>query len=1103
MRKNSRWMTVLLCLLLCLGMILPLAGCPADDPTPGPTPTPTPADPEIEYGNGGELAGTGTTMTAEDFAMTAHTVSRDGATTVTARQLVQMFREGTVAETAVYVVTGTMQFLGAGDLTYNGKGSAFFFDDGLLIEQCEQVKVTNMLIYGNVQVRNCQDLILDRVDIQSETGSALTLDGASQVVALGNCRLTSGSGTAIVSAAKELTLQNTAVLYAEQGLDDSSQNGLTVQNCYFAGNGTAIRATGREVTVRGNTIEAGNAAVGVALYAGNTCGDDGKVIMERDTASSVVRYVLHNGLIAENIIKDAKVGVLLDGVTNTAVVVNSLKGVEVTNGHSVYVCDNQMGAFLRATNVEYLLADGNAYPSDGYTHGAIQTNLTNPSGNTLLNVDARLEYGADEALLPQVDRDLFVGADSKSGVKDVAYTGEKSVINEYIMTVAGAEGADRVIVAPGKYSTAGAINLSGSNYDKTDIYAYGVYMERANGLGSQMNINNVQGLNVKGMLFAFKQQSCGQVYVLQKMKSNNLLVVTGAGMMNEFGNTNGAFYSTTGMGAQHQGTFYAYADLGFNSITKGGTTLGLDTMVMEVSSGTYGMIEAGDVLTCRASNGGTTIPINNSSDVVFYDVTLYGGAAGFAFVEGSNTTATTYYRLLDTTRTGEIIDKDLYDDYVALAEAYSDEDSGFKLDLEITVDELGRYRGSPAHIGSIDATHTTKCAEGSQAIFCLFENMCDDGTNQNAGHARLHDYEVDKENNTVTFTYKGNLSEYSWQNSGVNPSGLCYNFREGDRVYIYTSIGRLVYDGPALSDAVKGESGSGLVGYYNSNGTPNISRSTTGTAKYGTYTTYTVTVPLYAEDGTCYFNEDALKDKGDNGADGTYADNIKTDNRWFSDYKVLVDNMSMSSNGFVFDNTMVRNIRSRGLLIKASNAVIKNCTFNHVGMGAIAINYEIYWGESGVTENLEVSNNLFDHTGYFADKYMYSAISIDGLGEKCDEDYLLYKNINVTHNKIINRTTTYAFYVRGAKDVTFADNYVGVRIDEDERLELGKDPSKIAWLEGAANVKFENNYYQIIEDEYVDPDITNVIVGRNYRNIFGKDVMDEYGELMLPDKVEN
>lgn len=328
-------------------------------------------------------------------------------------------------------------------------------------------------------------------------------------------------------------------------------------------------------------------------------------------------------------------------------------------------------------------------------------------------------------------------------------------------------------------------------------------------------------------------------------------------------------------------------------------------------------------------------------------------------------------------------------------------------------------------------------------------------------HARLHAYEVDEASHTVTLTYKGNLTEAGWKMYGQeNPNYLCHGFREGDRIYIYTSSGHLVYDGVALTASEYVGDGSGETGLKN------------GAMQTGTYPLYRLTAALYEEvDGQpvrC-FHEDALLTQGANGAMGTYADYLAKDNRWEADYKVLVDNRSMASGGFLFENTMVRNIRSRGLLIKASDGTISNCTFRNIGMSAIAVNYEIYWGESGIVENLTIEKNLFYHTGYFGTDESLSVISVNGLNSSGEEDTLLYQNIRIADNRFINRSTDYCIYLRGIKNATITGNYMGIHGEEDHRMRAGQGVTPVICLRGAVQIELNDNTYELFEKAYCKP----------------------------------
>ena len=205
--------------------------------------------------------------------------------------------------------------------------------------------------------------------------------------------------------------------------------------------------------------------------------------------------------------------------------------------------------------------------------------------------------------------------------------------------------------------------------------------------------------------------------------------------------------------------------------------------------------------------------------------------------------------------------------------------------------------------------------------------------------------------------------------------------------------------------------------------------------------------------------------------------------------KVLIDNMNMASNGFVFDNCKFQNIRSRGLLIKSSEGKILNCTFRNIGMSCAAILYEIYWGESGVSEYVTVTRNLIDHSGYFKNQDRYAPIAIEGLGSRVDEDYLLYKNIEISHNVLLNRTTEYAVYINSARDVSVTHNSFGEYTDGDTPEHF----AKAVKIMGAMNIEISDNTYSTL-----NPAIIEVVTATHNKNVFGKDVEYE-GESVIPD----
>lgn len=580
---HNRFLKMAICLMPLL-LCISFAGCETSQPTP---------QPEIPYGDANPLNGAGAELPADAFAMQLHPAEKDDAVEMTPQELIQCLRENRL-EPGTYLVASAVELTGLADLQLDGHQAVVFLEQGLQMTGCERVTICNLVCIGSVQLTDSCDIALHQVDVQCEQGT-MVVDADSRNIRLEDCRITARSGTALLNQADNFTLSGSVICYGKTGLLDQSTSGLTVQNCLLTGEGTAVETNGRDVSIRGNTIEAGENATGVILHGGNVY-DSETGTLRREVEAEPVRYVLHNGLIAENTIRTARCEILLDGVTNTAAILNSVTSVEVRNGHSIYVCDNELGATLTATNVEYLLADGNQYPEDGYPHDPVTTNLLAPSGDTLLEIDARLECGVDETLLPQVDRDLFVGAETKTTVRDAASLENDRTVDVYLSEEAGQTGVHHVILPPGKYAAQETIRLGGNGYDETVVYGYGVYLEKSTGLEPHLNLSGVNGLTVKGVTFAFAQQSCGQVHVLKKLGANRILVVTGAGMINEFGNTDSAYFNTTSIGLQRRGTFFASCDASYNSIVHS-DDLEHGTMRITLGGDLYQKVQPGDVLT--------------------------------------------------------------------------------------------------------------------------------------------------------------------------------------------------------------------------------------------------------------------------------------------------------------------------------------------------------------------------------------------------------------------------------------------------------------------------------------------------------------------------
>lgn len=1016
----------LLCLLL-LSSLLLLTACPSGEP---PVPDPGPGggenneqeDPNVIYGNGNALNGAGDSLPADAAVLSAPDYDAAVAQDVPAGNFLRVVSTAFAAG-KVFRATGNSRVRVTGQAEgkeYDGYGSVLIAEQGVEFSGNTDLTFKNMVIVGQVTVKSGAGLTFENVTVVG----GVTVESDATDVAFLSCRLT--GETTLTTAGQDVTVLSSYIGYTACGVKDSGV-GLTVQNSRIEGSGTAVATAGTDVAVKYNTVTLSAGETALAFKAGTV-----------------------NGLAAMNQIFGVQQSVHLAGTYNTVVVLNRLISVSGENNTHLYVCDNQMGGRLTAKNNNYLLADNNQYPEDGNSHAAILSGNENINGDTLMDVDARPESGADESLLPHVDKEQFVGMARKSTVRDVTAVKE-SKITDYIDEQS--RQSDVVIVAPGAYTSDARIYFNSQNKNTT-LYAYGAYMELAqtankNSHGYLITCEGTENVTVKGITVGYEQQSCKQVYVLAKLPGNQLLTVTGAGMMNTFGNIDAHYaHDSNVMYLLPKDNGYApITDTSFTDVTRNPD----GTMTVTVAGDMFDLIQPGDVLTARFTTHSRSIGTTNSAAVTYQDLTVYGSTSDLCCYESRNFSATTYYRMADTTQAGRIIDPETFAWYEELEQTY-------KVDLEVSRDSRERLRGAPAHTGSIDGIQAAQCAHGSQVISCLFENMCDDGSLQKGNHARLAGIEENADGETVTITYKGNAAlVYYKSETDARVTGGCAAIREGDRVYIYTAEGQLLYDGKAVTaGAQTGEKPASF------NSQLKVPMYSVTVEKEGLNPDYRAILT------TCDLVSDNAETRG----------------------KALVDNMSRSCNDFLFDNVVVQNTRSRGLLIKASDGVIQNCTFRNCAKLAVAVIYEIYYGESGVSENLVIKNNLIDNVGYGLSNnglYLHYPINISGLGGgTVDEDCLLYKNILIEGNVFRRRHNEYAVYIQAAQGVTLKNNDFGTDT-VDENL------SRAVLLNGAMNIRLEGNTFSPLVP------LDQVIDGDHYKHVYGQDI-EWNGTTLFPDR---
>ncbi len=846
-----------------------------------------------------------------------------------ANTLLDMIRKDSIEANATYRVSDSLIFTEAdSNITYDLKGATILLDAPVILN-ASSLTLKNATFspchadMTAIEMLKGRDVTLSGIQINGTAQYAISVDNDTKGLLLQDVTIgietqkTISTGVRLAEGAREVYLTGSTIYAAGTGIHDTSKTGIYMKsNTITAGTiGVHMASSGSEV--RKNTITATTAV----KLAGAT-----------------------NILVAQNTVTGA---LLCENSDNAVFVKNTATGSALTaNGNThLYVVENQLNSLGLSSN-NYLLADGNTKNAAALT--ATGSN-TNQNGDNVTEVTKRATTGANEELLPHIDKDQFFGIARKETMR--SENGDRSFA-DYIYDAIRAEEAD-IILAPGAYQTNSVLSFNG--IADTTVYAYGVYMESTN-TSSLVQLKGTSNFAFKGLSVGYTMDSNAQVYVLQKNSDTEFIVADAPGSTAKFGEGAYLLSGASYLGAQKPLAMYPYCDVTTNQggqVTSNGTANNIPLKKLTLPTA-YSNIAVGDILTLRDNQGGNAFQVNATTGTIFRDVTIFGRASVFTFVENSNLGAVTYDRVCITSKSAPSIDKTTYDNYTALAASYG---------ITIEMAALGgQYRGTLPRLSSRDAIHGVNNVQGSQVTSCLFENLSDDATNQRHDGGKLT--AASASGTTLTLTY-----------TDIAANKRCADFAIGDRVLVYNYKGERLVDTTVDTTVVK-------------------TVTDKGDAKY------TITVTL------------------DNAS--TVASNLTTA---IGEGTVVVDNMAKSSSGFHFDNCLLQNIRSRGLLIKSSNGTIEHVTFRNIGMAAVAIMYEQNWVESGISENVTVQNNLMDATGIFNDNTdIYAPITVRGLGESglltqwTTYDYL-YKNITIAGNTIQNCNTKYDIYIQYANNV--------------------------------------------------------------------------------------
>ncbi|MBP3376151.1 MAG: right-handed parallel beta-helix repeat-containing protein [Clostridia bacterium] len=723
----------------------------------------------IVYENGKEITQAGYSWDEDAFVLIDHTFDQSKAKDVTAEELKSLLSDRDAERDGeVYRLVEPLRL--DPDTKYYGNSATIIATKGVIIENADNVVLKEIILQGDITVTSSSNVTFFKLDVKGGD-VAVKIDEKSSDIFFKQCSI-SASGTAISSSANHTTV-HLSKLIAESGIISTADD-LAVQDSHIVAVSLGISSSGKYGVIRENTLELASLGVGVRLSAG-----------------------AYNSLVALNLVKDAQRSIEISGAFNCTLLLNSAIRIIADGNKNLYVVENRLGGAIELSNNQYLLCDGNIFNTDAKPHPTVAVGNTDFNGDNLHDVDARVEYGANEELLPHTNKDLFLDMERRITVTDLNDIRANNLSN-YLKLHAKEESI--VIVPPGVYNVDSKIDIMAA-HSNTTIYGYGAY-EEVTELTHAFQIKDAQNVTVKGMTFGYTLPSSGQIYVLEKLGNKQILAINAAGYREGFGKSDKQIYNGGNSYTYNPGEVSPWHNMSGNyKIVKENID---GTLVIEFTGDDaakyYGTLTEGSIITCRmAGDNKYSIAIAGSTNVLFKDCVLYGYTAALAITANGRTSGASLERFHNAAHSPYIIDKATYDKYIALEEKYG-------VDLEVSIDEEGRYRGSIPRMGSVDATHITGTVEGVDATSCLFEQMCDDGSNQRGSSSRIAGI-VDNKDGTTTVYYKGTLSAtyftiHVQDNAKTAAPSMMQVAAKGDHVFAYAPDGTILFDTNTLTDSV-------------------------------------------------------------------------------------------------------------------------------------------------------------------------------------------------------------------------------------------------------------------------------------------------------------
>ena len=267
--------------------------------------------------------------------------------------------------------------------------------------------------------------------------------------------------------------------------------------------------------------------LGESIEGDVTIKADGTIIKGCNIRGSVYIENSANCLIAQN---DIGGDISVCGAFNCAIVLNKSNNIVCRDNTNIYLIENKADSPVIEKN-DYIIANKNTFSK------LFASDNLNANGDTLTDPGERAKEGALSKNQPHTNRELFVGMERQSAVRDGQ--DDSLSLNEYLHDAASK--SEVVIVPPGAYtvSTHTTINEPCAN---TKIYAYGVYLEMTE-RGPLLSLDGTENVEIVGLTVGYAPQSCGQAHVLAQTGDSEYIIVPSAGSIDDFASTNTAEFS--------------------------------------------------------------------------------------------------------------------------------------------------------------------------------------------------------------------------------------------------------------------------------------------------------------------------------------------------------------------------------------------------------------------------------------------------------------------------------------------------------------------------------------------------------------------------------